>query len=163
MKVVLDTNVLVSARVFGGKPRQILELITLERTLTGVSSQVLLDEYLGVLREKFSHDEAMLQRIKKVTQAYFEIVSPQHIPSVITYDPPDNQVLAVTHETTIDFIISGDNDLLTLKEYNGISIVTPDTFLKDTTFLAQDLSTHPYSEEELEELIQRKVLSDEDL
>ena len=55
MRIVLDTNVLISALIFGGKPRTILELIVVEKKITGIISRRILDELLGVLKVKFKY------------------------------------------------------------------------------------------------------------
>lgn len=129
MNVVLDTNILISARIFGGKPRTIFDLAVQRKKIIAVTSLWLIDEYLGVLQRKFDHDEQTLARVRKLIMGRFTVVSPSVIPSVITDDPSDNQILAVTHEHAIDYIISGDNHLLQLKAYNHIPILTPDQFL----------------------------------
>ncbi len=133
MKVVLDTNVLISAHMFGGKPRIIFELIVVEQKIEGITSPVLLDEYYRILREKFDFDKNMLKRVDKVMRDYFTIVAPKTVPSLLT-DEPDNNVLAVTDATPIEAIITGDKVMLDLKEFHGSQIITPDTCLTKHNF-----------------------------
>jgi len=105
MKVVLDTNVIISAIVFGGKPRIILELIIIEKKLTGVISKAAFDELLGVLEVKFKYSRNQLIRIEKLIEENFIITHPQNIPKIIKEDHFDNQILAIANEypVTISF------------------------------------------------------------
>lgn len=128
MRVVLDTNILISARHFGGKPGIIFDLITVERQLEGATSPFLLNEYYRVLREKFQYDEKMIRQVDRVMRDYFTVVEPETIPDILI-DKPDNNVIAVVDATDIDVIISGDNLVLDLKEYKGVPIMTPTAFL----------------------------------
>jgi len=129
MKVVLDTNVIISAIVFGGKPRIIFELIIVEKNLTGVISRSIIDELLGVLKVKFKYSHIQLIKIEKLIEENFIITHPQNIPKIIKEDSFDNQILAIADETPIDYIISGDNHLLNIKTYKNILIVTPHYFV----------------------------------
>ena len=129
MKVVLDTNVLISALVFGGKPRTILELIVVEKKIIGIISKSALDELLGVLKVKFEYSQNQLIKIEKLIEENFIIISPQNIPKIIKEDYFDNQFLAIVDETTIDYLISGDNHLLKIKIYKSVPIIPPHFFI----------------------------------
>ena len=130
MKVVLDTNILISALVFGGKPRAILEMILFGKKVIGITSLKLTHELLGVLRDKFVYSQTELSKIEKLIKHNFVIVDPKFVPNIIKEDPFDNNVLAIVHEMKINFIISGDNHLLNVKHYKNIPIVTPHGFLR---------------------------------
>lgn len=129
MKVVLDTNILISAIVFGGKPRVILELIVLHKKINGVTSKFALNELLGILEVRFKYSQGQLDKIETLIERNFTIVNPQNIPKIIKEDNFDNQFLAIGDETKIDYIISGDNHLLKIKTYNMTQIVTPHYFV----------------------------------
>ena len=129
MKVVLDTNILISAIIFGGKPRIILELIVVGKKLAGVTSRPALDELLGVFKVKFHYSEEQLAKIEKLVEENFVMTFPQNIPKLIKEDDFDNQFLAITDEVKVDYIISGDNHLLKVKHYKSVPIVTPDYFV----------------------------------
>lgn len=129
MNVVLDTNILISARMFGGKPRRIFELAMYRFAFTAYTSEWLVDEFIGVLRNKFYHDEKTLTRVRQLILKKFVIVNPTTIPTVITNDQTDNQVLAIALLKPIDYIVSGDKHLLQLKKYHQTPVVTPNQFL----------------------------------
>ena len=129
MKVVLDTNILISAIVFGGKPRTILELIVMERKITGITSKFALNELLGILEIKFKYSQDQLDRVEKLIEENFTIVNPQNIPKIIKEDICDNQFLAILNDITVDFIISGDQHLSKIKMYRNVPIVTTTYFI----------------------------------
>lgn len=129
MKLVLDTNVLISAIIFGGKPRIIFELIIIEKIATIYTSPALIQELLGVLKDKFKYSNKELTKIKKLINDNFIVIKPKNIPNIIEADSFDNQILALAKFASADLIISGDNHLLQLKEYKNISIITPHFFI----------------------------------
>jgi putative PIN family toxin of toxin-antitoxin system len=128
-RVVLDTNVYISALMFGGLPGSLLDLAFL-RSFTLVVSAALLDELDEKLREKFgvSHADAALLRARLESVAH--VVEPQEILNVITEDPDDNRVLECAVSGNVDLIVSGDRHLLKLGEYQGIAIVTVRQFME---------------------------------
>ncbi|TSC93606.1 MAG: hypothetical protein CEN91_188 [Candidatus Berkelbacteria bacterium Licking1014_85] len=129
MNVVLDTNIIISALVFGGKPREIFELIV-NGQINGFFSKKLLNELLGVLKIKFKYIDSELEKIKSLIKQNFIIINPKKIPKIITDDLFDNQVLAITDFEKIDFIISGDKHLLNIEKYKNTPIQNPESFLE---------------------------------
>jgi hypothetical protein len=130
MKIILDTNILISAFVFGGKPEQILELI-ISKNLTAITSNILLREFLNVLKLKFHYSQRKLKLAEVYIRKYFIIINPKKVPLVIKNDPFDNNVLAVADIGKANFIISGDNHLLKLRKYKKIPIIAPHIFLSE--------------------------------
>lgn len=125
--VVLDTNIIVSAVVFGGLPREILGLV-IAKKISAVISSVLSAELWDVLsREKFSVDTLDLEMLKETIKDDFVLVQPKTT-VIILKDDPDNRVLEAAIEGNCDFIVTGDKDLLGLKEYKGIKIVSAADF-----------------------------------
>lgn len=129
MNLVLDTNIIISAIVFGGKPRIVFELIVVNKMARGITSQALLDELIGVLKEKFKYSKNELVKIEKLVEENFVIINPKTVPNIIKKDPFDNQVLALADEAKVDYIISGDNHLLKTRHYKNIPIITPHYFV----------------------------------
>ncbi|EKD55932.1 MAG: hypothetical protein ACD_58C00336G0002 [uncultured bacterium] len=129
MKLVLDTNILISAIIFGGKPRIIFGLIIIGKIAQGYISPVLIKELLGVLQEKFKYSNNQLVKIQKLIKNNFILLRPKDIPKIIISDPFDNQILALAEFSRADWIISGDNHLLQLGKYKSIPIVTPHFFV----------------------------------
>jgi putative PIN family toxin of toxin-antitoxin system len=130
IKIVLDTNVLISAIVFGGKPRKIMESI-LEGSVHLFLSREIMDEFEGVLyRRKFGMSPRVVRNISNELESMCDIVATERRITVITSDPYDNMILECAAEAKADYIISGDAHLLDLGEFEGIKIVNPARFLE---------------------------------
>lgn len=129
VKVILDTNILISALGFGGKPREIFKLV-LDKKIKAISSYILLAEFDDVISKKFPKLTSELNRIQKQFKKNIKIVKPNHSVHILQ-DEPDNRVLEAALEGNCEYIITGDNDLLDLKTYKNITILKPDDFLSN--------------------------------
>lgn len=135
LRVVVDTNVLVSG-LFGIKNSpsfQILKAIRNQKIIL-VTSPVIIKELEGVIGR---------QRIVKLTkmtgdeQKYFineliersDVATEKQLSQIVSRDIKDDKFLACAYEAKADYIITGDEDLLILKEYEGIKIVKPREFI----------------------------------
>jgi putative PIN family toxin of toxin-antitoxin system len=127
VKVILDTNIIISGIGFGGKPRQILHLI-LDNKIKAVTSPILLAELEDVIEKKFPKLAYSFELSNKQIKGKFKIVKPKK--SLLTArDDDDNRVLEAAIEGECSYIITGDRDLLDLATFKNIKIVTPDVFL----------------------------------
>ena len=125
MKIVCDTNVLVSGILFRGHPRRIL-LLTAQGKLTNCTSLALLREAEAVLgRPKFGLRPSQVAGILAVFRETFELVHPGESVSAVVDDPADNRVLEAASAAAADRIVSGDRHLLRLKEWRGIRVLSP--------------------------------------
>ncbi len=130
LKVVLDTNVFVSA-VLGRGPSSIL----LERWKAGkftlLFSPLIFDEYFEVIAHpKFDQQEQDIRALAELLAERAVALTPQIKVDVCKEDPDDNKFLECAIARAADFIVSGDQHLLRLKEYQGIKIVTIAEFLQ---------------------------------
>lgn len=136
IRVVLDTNIVVSAFFWGGLPREVLNAAR-NKHCEIVTSEVLIEELKDVIsRPKFVQqleriDETVETLIREGYQMLVEIVQPAKIEPVISDDPDDDAVIACALGGAADYIVSGDQHLLELGQYNGIRIVTVKQFLED--------------------------------
>ena len=128
-RVVLDTNILISALVYGGKPEQIYNLI-LDKQLIAVTSPILSSELAEILIKKFKFELDRIKQLEEITKNNFTIVQPAKIIRIVR-DEDDNRVLEAAFEGRCNYIVTGDRDLLDLKIFKNIKIVTPDTFLSN--------------------------------
>ena len=134
MKVVLDTNVLISAALRAGSPPYRILRAWRAGQFSVVCSQDLLDEVVQVLarpriarRTEWSEaDRAALFADLREVSVWVE---PQSQIRLITADPADNRVLEAAIAGQADYIVSGDQHLLEIGEYQGVLIVTPARFV----------------------------------
>src|SRR3989338_788623 len=127
-RVVLDTNVVISGMIFGGLPGLVLDLV-LDGVIRMAISPALEQELSRVLMSKFPKSiervHAILVILKEVT---ILVVPGERIASVLR-DPDDPEVLACALSAHAEAIITGDKDLLELKTFRTIPILTPQAFL----------------------------------
>jgi uncharacterized protein len=128
VRLVADTNTVISGLLWGGTPGRLIDLAVQGR-IKFVTSLPLLAELEGVLaRNKFSTQLAKRGlSVADVFDGYValvETVAPAQIAPTITRDPADDQVLAAALAGKVDLIVSGDAHLLDLKLFRGIGIVT---------------------------------------
>lgn len=129
IKACLDTNVIISAVIFGGKPEKVLKLAQ-EGKIRLVISGAILSEIRNVLTVKFNRDETEIKRLVKWLVAVGKIVEPKRKISKVGYGP-DNRILECALAGKTDYIVSGDKKhLLPLSEFEGIKIITVFQLLK---------------------------------
>jgi putative PIN family toxin of toxin-antitoxin system len=129
-RIVLDTNVLISAILFGGPPREALKLV-ISGTVDCSLSLAILDELRDVLqRPKFKFSPEQSFNVLEELHAACDIINPMVKINVITEDPDDNKILECAVAAKSTFIVSGDRHLLDLVEFRGIKILTPTAYLK---------------------------------
>jgi putative PIN family toxin of toxin-antitoxin system len=129
MRAVLDTNVVVSALLWGGTPDRLIQA-TIDGALELATSPALIDELREVLarpplasrltQERMRAEQAVSLYARLATQ-----VSPLAIEKIVTADPDDDEVLACAIAARADLVVSGDRHLTALKTHRGIRILTP--------------------------------------
>lgn len=129
VRVVLDTNTVVSALVWGGTPYELIAAASEER-IELYSSPALLEELADVLgRAKFAPRLQQAQRtVAQLIEQYrglVDVVSAEPIAPTVLADPDDDEVLACAIAAQADVIVSGDADLQRLGRYQDIPIVSP--------------------------------------
>ena len=127
MKVVVDTNVLIAGLVADGLCRDIVK-----RRLPALelfTSQDLLDELAGKLKEKFGMNPDELPLLSLYERAV-TIIKPPRLIKPVCRDIDDDDVLATALAAKVDIILTGDDDLLVLKEFHGTPILSPRQFVE---------------------------------
>jgi putative PIN family toxin of toxin-antitoxin system len=127
MRAVLDTNVVVSALIWGGTPFKLLQAAT-DGDLVIYTSPALVAELREVLAREHLARQLAQQRtaIKDAIHLYEEIcisVTPLSIPRAVPNDIDDDQVIACALAAGAQLIVSGDSDLLVLHPWRGIQIL----------------------------------------
>lgn len=130
LRVVFDTNIFISAVIFGGNPRQCLELAREGKIRLFCSKSILL-ELAKKLKEKFLWEDEDIKEVILGISEFAQIVEPKIKIDIIKQDPPDNRILEAALEAKVDYIISGDKKhLLSLKKFESIPIISANEFLK---------------------------------
>ena len=129
MRIVLDTNVLISALLFGGNPREILDRVTRGEVMLCLSEPILTELGNVLQRSKFGFPHTIVNQIVTELSAISELVLPAEKIQEIKADEADNHVLGCAVEAHADYIVSGDSHLLELKKCRSIQVVSPQQFL----------------------------------
>ena len=130
MKVVFDTNVLVSALVFpGARGEAALQRIVVEQDVLLISPPIL-DELLGVLARKFVRDAEELARIAVFLSDLAITVRPRARLKVVA-DDPDNRILECAVAGHADAVVTGDRALLALGSFRNVSMLTLARYLDE--------------------------------
>ncbi len=130
LRAVLDTNVLVSALHFPESQLAELWQSLAERQYDLVLSPSIVAETAGVLRRRFLWRETEITRTLKLLVKRAQVVRAEGVLDAVPDDPKDNHILACALAGKVDVIVSGDKDLLRLREFEGIPIVRPMDFLR---------------------------------
>ena len=129
MRVVLDTNVIVSGLNFPGNERLVLEL-ALRGRFQLYLSPFILDEVSGVLGRKFNWTDEHSAQAVSVLRDAATIVEPPRLPEVIKGGHADNRILECAVATSADYLVTGDRrHLLPLEQHHGATILNAPRFL----------------------------------
>ena len=129
MKVVLDTNVLISAIMFGGKSRDILEMGISGKIKVAISQDILKELAEVLIGKKFRTPIAFVGQIIHELSEIAELVIVTDKINAVKNDPDDNRILECAVSAKADYIVSGDSDLLSLGHFRKIKILSPGDFL----------------------------------
>jgi putative PIN family toxin of toxin-antitoxin system len=122
VRLILDTNVLIAALAADGLCRDLVRVALRPHTI--ITSEPLLDELRRTLRAKFRINRQEL-RFLSLFEERAEIVIPISLGKQVCRDPDDDVVLATALAGRADLIVTGDNDLLVLKTFRSIRILSP--------------------------------------
>jgi putative PIN family toxin of toxin-antitoxin system len=126
MRVVLDTNVLIAAFISRGVCGELLEHCVLHHTIVG--SEEILAELREHLVGKFGYSAVDADEVINLLRSRTGLVAPSRLSSPACRDPDDDMVLGTAIAGQADCIVTGDKDLLVLREFQGIDIVRPAEF-----------------------------------
>ena len=130
MKLVADTNVLISGLLWGGPPNQILkwarnsivDVLACEQTLKELKQVI---QYTRFAQRLTVLETAPPEVIAYAMNLVTFVPNPTNIPAIIKEDPSDNVFLAVASDHKAHMIVSGDHHLINLEAYNSIQILAP--------------------------------------
>jgi len=129
LRVVLDTNVFISVLI-GGRLKDELYPLLLRGKFQLVFSSVLFNELIYVLSQpKFNLEESDIENLRIFLKRRAIFVEPEGSISICR-DVKDNKILECAIAEKVDFIVTGDKDLLILSPFHKIRIITPAEFLQ---------------------------------
>jgi len=126
MRVVLDTNIFIAAALKGGFSEDIIKMAA-SKIVTIVCSEEILDELHKKLVKKFKWNINDSKFFVDTVREIVEIGKVKKKITLITRDPDDNKILECAKEGNATLIVSSDQDLIKLKNFENIAIVHPNT------------------------------------
>jgi putative PIN family toxin of toxin-antitoxin system len=128
VRVVLDTNVLIAAFIARGFCYQLFEHCVSHHDL--VTSDFILAEVREKLIEKFNYSAEIADGVPELLRETMEVVVPEALAAPVCRDADDDYILGTAVAGNCECIITGDKDLLVLKQFQGIDIYSPGDFRK---------------------------------
>jgi len=127
-RVVFDTNIFLSAILYGGTPLKLLNLWRKERAFELIISPEILAELIAKLRIKFALPANLVQEWQELLSRNIIRVLPEYL-TQICRDDQDNKIIDTAISGNAHYIITGDEDLLTMKSYQKTKIIKAREFL----------------------------------
>ena len=127
MKIVIDTNVLISGVFFGGFPRKVLNAVITEK-ITACATTEIINEYEEIIQEMIDRKQGHINKniLQPLVQLMHIIKPVSNIK--ISRDSDDDKFIGCAIDAHALYIVSGDKDLLVIKEYENIQIITAKEF-----------------------------------
>ncbi|MBM4136165.1 MAG: putative toxin-antitoxin system toxin component, PIN family [Nitrospira sp.] len=128
-KVIIDTNIFISAFGWGGRPLEVVELLEKEEIRNCISEEIFNELFVTLSYPKLSFPIKLQTEILEFVLAHSDFYTPKENLK-LTLDPKDNKFIECALTANAKFIITGDKSFLSLKQFRGIKITTPEDFLK---------------------------------
>lgn len=129
IRAIIDTNIFISGTMWKGTPHKVLELWSLSKFKLVVSADIV-NEYELILHNFLSHQPELISQILETIRMNSEFVQPAKLPKPICRDPKDEMFLSAATAGKVDYIVSGDKDLLVLESIFNSKIVTARHFFE---------------------------------
>ena len=129
MKIVADTNIFISSFFWGGTPRKVMERIIDGKDKLFVCKEILQEAASVMARPKFNVSREYIIRFINSIEEIANYVTITGIVKQICRDSEDDKILECALLANADYIITGDADLLILKEFQGIKIITANEYI----------------------------------
>jgi putative PIN family toxin of toxin-antitoxin system len=126
VKIGLDANVVIAAFASRGLCESVVELCLHSHEI--VLSEELLEEIVRNLRQKIKLPGNIVEDISELLREQASMVSSVPLAAEVCRDPDDVKILGLALAANADYIVTGDRDLLVLKKFQGVPIVTPRLF-----------------------------------
>ena len=128
MKIVLDTNVLISGIFWGGHPKKILEMVV-KGTVKLYATESIVKEYFRIIEKIGKKNPSIINEWKMLLLDLLNIIEATE-EIAICRDEYDDMFIECAVACGAKYIVSGDEDLLVLEKYREIQIITPKKYLE---------------------------------
>ena len=125
----LDTNVIISAVLFGGAPQRVMEHAIAGRFRIALSPEILAETESVLQYRKFRLTSGFIATVMRELESLVEICYPKTHHQIVERDASDNMIIDCAVEAQAAYIVTGDEHLLSLRAAVGIPIATPARFL----------------------------------
>ena len=130
MKIVIDSNIFISSFFWGGYPREVFE-----RVINGLDELYITDEIIKEITSvmnssKFITNSNEVEDYIKIIEKYSKKIISKNVLESTSRDKDDDKILQCGLDGGVDFIVTGDKDLLVLIEYETIKIMRPKEYLE---------------------------------
>ena len=129
IRVLPDTNIIISSVFWRGNPYEVVRKGILGEYQLVISAEIL-DEVVNKLRNKFKFPEESIQELIDILMTYCHIIDVKSKFDVAR-DKNDNKIVECAFDGKADYVVTGDPDLLVLKEFRGIKIIAARKFLEE--------------------------------
>ena len=126
MRVVFDTNILLSSTLWAGSVAQKLLFKLIKNDVKIFTSEAILSEFSSVLKRDFGYSEKETLDIMGKVVLFANLVAPIEKLDVVRDDPEDNKVIECAIASSSDYLITYDKHLLKIKSFRKINIITPE-------------------------------------
>jgi len=126
MKVVLDTNVLIAAFIARGVCSEVLGHCVRRHVL--VTSEFILNEFREHMVRKFRYSTEEVEAAVELLRSTMKVVKPADLGIIVCRDPDDDTILGTAVAGNATCIVTGDMDLLVIRQFRGIDLVSPAEF-----------------------------------
>ena len=127
MKIVIDTNVVISATFFGGVPKKVIDLVVNDKIAAYTNSEILAEYNVTAAKMTTKKNGHINQELFDRLLNKVEVVDTVTVVDICR-DPDDNKFIACAVDAKAIYIVSGDKDLLTVEKYDEIEIITAKEF-----------------------------------
>ena len=128
IRIVPDTNIIISSIFWIGNPHEVIRRGILGEYQLVISADIL-DEAVNKLRHKFQFPEEKIQELIDIFLMYCEIIEPTSNFDVVR-DKKDNKIICCAYDGKVNYVVTGDPDLLILTSFKSIQITTATLFLE---------------------------------
>lgn len=128
IRVLPDTNIIISSVFWRGNPYEVVRRGILGEYQLVISAEIL-DEVANKLKNKFQFPEESIRKLMDILMTYCHIVDVTSKFDAVR-DKKDNKIIECAFDGKVDYIVTGDPDLLILKEFKEIRIVKAKEFLE---------------------------------